>query len=46
MLAHMRDRQPELLAGIKESRDLDDEARAKLSAAVEEFKDSFRPSEV
>ena len=46
LLAHMRDRQPELLAGIKESRDLDDEARAKLSAAVEEFKDSFRPSEV
>ncbi len=46
LLAHMRDRQPELLAGIKESRDLDDEARVKLSAAVEEFKDSFRPSEV
>ena len=46
LLAHMRDRQPELLARIKESRDLDDEARVKLSAAVEEFKDSFRPSEV
>ena len=37
LLAHMRDRQPELLAGIKESRELDDEARAKLSAAVDEF---------
>ena len=46
LLAHMRDRKPEILAEIKESRDLGDEARAKLSAAVEEFKDSFRPSEV
>jgi F-type H+-transporting ATPase subunit alpha len=45
LLAYLRDRQPELMAGIKESRELGDEAKEKLGAAIEEFKGSFRPSE-
>ena len=46
LLAYLRDRQPELLAGIKESRELGDEAKEKLGAAIEEFKGGFRSSEV
>ena len=45
LLAYLRDRQPELLAGIKESRELGDEAKEKLGAAIEEFKGGFRSSE-
>ena len=46
LLVYLRDRQPELLAGIKESRELGDEAKEKLGAAIEEFKGGFRSSEV
>ena len=45
LLAYLRDRQPELMAGIKESRELGDEAKEKLGAAIEEFKGGFRSSE-
>ncbi len=45
LLQHMRDRQPELLARIRDSRDLDDDARASLTAAIEQFKSTFRPSD-
>lgn len=45
LLVYLRDRQPELLAGIKESRELGDEAKEKLGAAIEEFKGGFRSSE-
>ena len=45
LLEHMRDRQPELMARIRDSRDLDDEARESLKAAIEQFKSTFRPSD-
>jgi len=44
LLAYMRDHQSELMRAIYESRDLNDEAREKLNAAIEEFKGGFRPS--
>ena len=40
----MRDHQAELMKEIYESRDLSDETREKLDAAIEEFKGGFRPS--
>ena len=45
LLDHMRDRQPELLARIRESRDLDDDARQSLDAAIEQFKSTFRTTD-
>ena len=45
LLAYMRDRQPDLMSKIRESRDLDDETKEKLAGAIEEFKRGFRPSE-
>ena len=45
LLDHMRDRRPELLAQIRESRDLDDDARESLGAAIEQFKSTFRASD-
>ena len=45
LLVHMQDKHPELLAKIKDSKDLDDETREQLGAAIGEFKGSFRPSE-
>jgi len=45
LLVYLRDRQPELMAGIKESRELGGEAKEKLGAAIEEFKGGFRSSE-
>ena len=44
LLDQMRDRRPELLAQIRESRDLDDDARESLGAAIEQFKSTFRAS--
>ena len=44
LLAHMRDHQSELMQEIYESRDLSDETKEKLDAAIEEFKGGFRPS--
>ena len=41
----MRDHQSELMMEIKESRDLSDEAKDNLSAAIEEFKRGFQTSE-
>jgi F-type H+-transporting ATPase subunit alpha len=45
LLVYLRDRQPELMTGIKESRELGGEAKEKLGAAIEEFKGGFRSSE-
>jgi len=45
LLVYLRDQQPELMAGIKESRELGGEAKEKLGAAIEEFKGGFRSSE-
>ena len=45
LLDHMRDRQPELMARIRESRDLDDEGREGLKAAIEQFKSTFRTTD-
>ncbi len=44
LLAYIRDRQPELLSEIKETRELSDAVKARLDAAIEEFKGGFRPS--
>ena len=45
LLAHMRDYQPALMAEIGQTRDLSTESKAKLDAAIAEFKGRFRPSE-
>ena len=44
LLVYMREHQSELMREIYESRDLSDETREKLDAAIEEFKGGFRPS--
>ncbi|MEE2659741.1 MAG: F0F1 ATP synthase subunit alpha [Candidatus Latescibacterota bacterium] len=44
LLAFMRDRQPELMAEIRDSRDLSDETTAKLKDAIAQFKSGFRAS--
>ena len=45
LLAHLRDHQPALMAKIEQTRDLSDETKAPLDAAIAEFKGRFRPSE-
>ena len=45
LLSYMKDKQPELLAAIKDSAELSDDNKDKLVAAIEEFKGIFRPSE-
>ena len=45
LLSYMKDKQPELLAAIKDSAELSDDNKDKLVAAIEEFKGTFRPSE-
>ena len=45
LLAHMRDHQSALMDKIGKSRDLSDESKAQLDAAIAEFKGRFRPSE-
>ena len=45
LAVYMRDRQPELMARVRDSRDLDDDARESLKAAIEQFKSTFRPSD-
>ena len=45
LLAHMGDRQSALMDKIGKSRDLSDESKAQLDAAIAEFKGRFRPSE-
>ena len=45
LLAHMRDHQSALLEEIGKTRDLSDETKAQLDAAIAEFKGRFRPSE-
>ena len=45
LLAHMGDHQSALMDKIGKSRDLSDESKAQLDAAVAEFKGRFRPSE-
>ena len=45
LLAYMRDHQSALLAEIGQTRDLSDETKAQLDAAIAEFKGRFRPSE-
>ena len=45
LLAYMRDRQSELMATIRDSRDLSDESKEQMGAAIETFKSTFRTSE-
>ena len=45
LLAHMGDHQSALMDKIGKSRDLSDESKAQLDAAIAEFKGRFRPSE-
>jgi F-type H+-transporting ATPase subunit alpha len=45
LLTHLRDHQPALMAAIGKTRDLSDESKAQLDAAIAEFKGRFRPSE-
>jgi F-type H+-transporting ATPase subunit alpha len=45
LLAYMRDRQSDLMATIRDSRDLNDESKAALATAIETFKGTFKPSE-
>jgi len=40
-LAHLRSKRPEILKEIREKKDLTDETKAKLTAAVEEFSKQF-----
>ena len=44
LLTHMRDSQSELMADIRDSQDLSDEAAEKLKSAIEAFKSGFRAS--
>jgi len=44
LLAYMRDRQSDLMATIRDTRDLSDESKEQLKAAIERFKSTFRPS--
>ena len=45
LLVYLKDKHPEVLAKVKDSRDLDDETREQLGTAIGEFKGIFRPSE-
>ena len=45
LLSYMKDKQPELMAAIKDSAELSDDNKDKMVAAIEEFKGIFRPSE-
>jgi F-type H+-transporting ATPase subunit alpha len=45
LLANMRDRHSELMAKIRDSRDLGDEEREQVNAAIEQFKTTFKTSE-
>ena len=45
LLSYMKDKQPELLAAIKDSAELSDDNKDTMVAAIEEFKGIFRPSE-
>jgi F-type H+-transporting ATPase subunit alpha len=45
LLAYMRDRQSDLMATIRDTRELDDESKEQLKTAIETFKSTFRPSE-
>ena len=44
LLQYMRDRQPEILADIRESRNLSDETKEKMNAAMDTFRGMFKPS--
>ncbi|MBT3345770.1 MAG: F0F1 ATP synthase subunit alpha [Gemmatimonadetes bacterium] len=46
LLAYMRDRQPEIMAKIRETRDLDDDTKEKMKAAIETFRGTFKSSAV
>ena len=45
LLAYLGDRQPELMQAIRDTRELTDETREKLGAAIEQFKGTFQTSE-
>ena len=45
LLTHLRDHQSALMDEIGKTRDLSDETKAQLDAAIAEFKGRFRPSE-
>ena len=45
LLAHMRDRQQDLMQQVQQSRELNDEMREKLDAAIRDFVSHFKPSQ-
>jgi len=44
LLQYMRDRQPEILAAIRDSGNLSDETKEKMNAALDTFRGTFKPS--
>ena len=44
LLHYMRDRQPEIMAKIRETRDLDDDTKEKMNAAIDTFRGTFKSS--
>ena len=44
LLQYMRDRQPEILAEIRESSNLSDETKENMNAAMDTFRGTFKPS--
>jgi F-type H+/Na+-transporting ATPase subunit alpha len=44
LLQYMRDRQPEILAAIRDSGSLSDETKEKMNAALDTFRGTFKPS--
>ena len=44
LLHYMRDRQPEIMAKIRETRDLDDDIKEKMNAAIDTFRGTFKSS--
>jgi F-type H+-transporting ATPase subunit alpha len=44
LLQYMRDRQPEILADIRDSGNLSDETKEKMNAALDTFRGAFKPS--
>ena len=45
LIAHMRDRQQDLMQQVQSSRELNDEMREKLDAAIRDFVSHFKPSQ-
>ena len=45
LLVYLKDKHPEVLAKVRESRDLDDETREQLGTGIGEFQGIFRRAE-